>query len=158
MVQTRRYKSQLSSPEQRAAYDAVQYAIRKGRLIPQPCEVCGASPVNAHHDDYSRKLDVRWLCPTHHARHHHGVPEERAPYVVSKYDLTKTKWYRRKAALMPTIMHLREQGMTLRQISAVTSVPVMTLSRWLRQPALATKRSTTRVDAAPSTTEREPMR
>lgn len=24
----------------------------------------------AHHDDYSRPLDVRWLCQPHHLEHH----------------------------------------------------------------------------------------
>lgn len=45
-------------------------AIRDGILIKRPCEVCGAAQVDAHHDDYSRPLDVRWLCRSHHLRHH----------------------------------------------------------------------------------------
>jgi len=51
----------------------VRYAVKTGRLIPQPCEVCGVEPyrnerryVQAHHEDYSKPLDVRWLCPRHH--------------------------------------------------------------------------------------------
>jgi len=55
------------NPEKVAAQNAVHYALRKGKLIRLPCEVCGAQPVHAHHDDYSRKLDVRWLCVEHHA-------------------------------------------------------------------------------------------
>ena len=45
---------------------AVQFAIRKGRLVRQPCEVCGCTTVHGHHDDYSKPLEVRWLCPLHH--------------------------------------------------------------------------------------------
>ncbi|WP_143324344.1 hypothetical protein [Caulobacter sp. FWC2] len=45
-------------------------AIRSGHLVRQACEVCGASDVEAHHDDYSRPLSVRWLCTTHHREHH----------------------------------------------------------------------------------------
>lgn len=58
------------NPLKRAAHVATNNAIRDGRIIPQPCEVCGATKAQAHHDDYSKPLDVRWLCTTHHAEHH----------------------------------------------------------------------------------------
>lgn len=45
-------------------------AIDGGLLVRQPCEVCGITPANAHHDDYDRPLDVRWLCVRHHAALH----------------------------------------------------------------------------------------
>ncbi len=48
------------------ARDAVIHAIRDGRLLRQPCEVCGAENVEGHHDDYAKPLDVRWLCFEHH--------------------------------------------------------------------------------------------
>lgn len=52
----------------------VSKAVRGGRLVPQPCEVCGLSGkykngrnmIEAHHDDYSKPLEVRWLCRKHH--------------------------------------------------------------------------------------------
>lgn len=31
-----------------------------------PCEVCGARNTHRHHDDISRPLEVRFLCPLHH--------------------------------------------------------------------------------------------
>ena len=46
------------------------YEIKMGRLIRKPCEVCGELKVEAHHDDYSRPFDVRWLCGHHHREHH----------------------------------------------------------------------------------------
>jgi hypothetical protein len=58
------------NPEKREAQVAVGHAIRDGRLSKEPCEKCGDSKVQGHHDDYSKPLDVRWLCPTHHAEHH----------------------------------------------------------------------------------------
>lgn len=45
-------------------------AIRDGRLIPQPCEVCGKKKTQGHHEDYSKPLDVVWLCTRHHADRH----------------------------------------------------------------------------------------
>jgi hypothetical protein len=59
------------------AISAVALARYHGTLIPQPCEVCGATKVHAHHDDYSRPLDVRWLCPLRH-RHQHLGPRPRS--------------------------------------------------------------------------------
>ena len=50
-------------------------AVRRGHLTRQPCEVCGAADTEAHHDDYSRPLDVRWLCRPHHLAHHKEHPE-----------------------------------------------------------------------------------
>jgi len=55
------------------------YAIKEGWLVRGACEVCGRehSPadghegyVDAHHDDYSKPLDVRWLCREHHREVH----------------------------------------------------------------------------------------
>lgn len=57
-------------PIQRAARIQVGNALRSGKLVKQPCEVCGEIKVHGHHDDYSKPLDVRWLCTTHHAAWH----------------------------------------------------------------------------------------
>jgi uncharacterized OB-fold protein len=51
----------------------VYRAVEEGRLVkPTACERCGRSSANlqAHHEDYSRPLDVEWLCETCHKRHH----------------------------------------------------------------------------------------
>ena len=62
------------NPLKRAAHVAVGNALRDGRLVRQPCEVCGER-AQAHHDDYSKPLEVRWLCTTHHAEwHKHNTP------------------------------------------------------------------------------------
>lgn len=52
------------------ARQAVQRAVRRGTLVkPSRCEypTCAASDIQAHHEDYSRPLVVRWLCRRHHA-------------------------------------------------------------------------------------------
>lgn len=57
--------------EKRAAHAAVHSALKTGRLTRCPCEICGATnSVQAHHDDYSKPLDVMWLCVTHHRERH----------------------------------------------------------------------------------------
>ena len=45
-------------------------AVSRGKVIRKACEVCGFYPAEGHHDDYSRPLDVRWLCKEHHEAHH----------------------------------------------------------------------------------------
>lgn len=57
-------------PKVRIAQNTVNNAIRDGKLSKQPCEVCGSLEVHAHHCDYSKPLDVMWLCPIHHKAWH----------------------------------------------------------------------------------------
>jgi hypothetical protein len=52
-----------------AAHNAVSKAILRGKLQQQPCWVCGEK-AQAHHPDYSRPLDVVWLCDKHHKEAH----------------------------------------------------------------------------------------
>jgi hypothetical protein len=44
-----------------------------GELVPRPCRECGDRRVQAHHRDYSRPLDVDWLCFPHHRAEHGQV-------------------------------------------------------------------------------------
>ena len=46
-------------------------AIRKGKLIKEPCVDCGVEEkIHAHHEDYSKPLDVVWVCAAHHKKYH----------------------------------------------------------------------------------------
>ena len=49
-----------------SANNKVYYALKTGKLTKGICEVCGDPKVHAHHDDYDKPLDVRWLCSLHH--------------------------------------------------------------------------------------------
>ena len=58
-------------PERARAHGSVWRALKSGKITRGPCEVCGTEVrVQAHHDDYSRELDVRWLCFVHHREVH----------------------------------------------------------------------------------------
>lgn len=67
-----RYKlrQKRQHPERIAARVAVYQAIRSGKLIRQSCSVCGVFPADAHHENYSKPLDVIWLCDSCHKQHH----------------------------------------------------------------------------------------
>lgn len=62
-------------PDRWRAHNIRESAVRSGRVIPCPCWVCGAV-AEAHHPDYSRPLDVVWLCPAHHRQAHALVANE----------------------------------------------------------------------------------
>lgn len=53
-----------------AARTTLNRFIRLGYIVKQPCQVCQNVEVEAHHDDYLKPLEVRWLCRKHHAEHH----------------------------------------------------------------------------------------
>lgn len=57
-------------PGMNRAHLAVMRAVRKGVLVRLPCQVCGKTPTHGHHEDYSRPLDVIWLCHKHHKAIH----------------------------------------------------------------------------------------
>lgn len=59
--------------EKLVARRAVKYALRSGDLIRLACEMCGAEPAQAHHDDYAKPLEVRWLCRVHHGEVHRVI-------------------------------------------------------------------------------------
>lgn len=42
--------------------------VRAKRLVKMPC-YCGEIKVEAHHNDYSKPLEVIWFCRLHHREH-----------------------------------------------------------------------------------------
>ncbi len=67
-------KSALTPEEKKLRRDVraiTNSALRRGILVAASCDVCGTDlNIEAHHDDYSKPLDIRWLCKTHHTEHH----------------------------------------------------------------------------------------
>lgn len=49
--------------------------VRANKIIKLPCSVCGDVRSMAHHPDYSKPLDVMWLCHKHHSEVHR-IPSE----------------------------------------------------------------------------------
>jgi hypothetical protein len=64
-------KTRIDQPDKYKARQILGNALRDGRLARQPCEVCQTTvDVQAHHDDYNKPLEVRWLCFQHHREVH----------------------------------------------------------------------------------------
>jgi twinkle protein len=63
-------KPALDAPIRRRARRAVQSAVEHGELLkPETCERCGGKEdVEAHHEDYSKPLQVQWYCSKCHDR------------------------------------------------------------------------------------------
>lgn len=61
---------QSLNPKRKAASNAVNNAIRRGKMQKMPCFVCGKEYVEAHHADYNQPLSVTWLCVEHHKEIH----------------------------------------------------------------------------------------
>lgn len=76
--QIRTRKWQTANRIKRDAHIKVGNAIARGELTPQACERCGYGVgVHAHHEDYSKPLDVMWLCKTCHGKRHREINEQR---------------------------------------------------------------------------------
>lgn len=58
-------------PNKYRAHSIVRRAIKSRNLFRMPCEVCGSDKsIHAHHDDYLKPLNIRWLCAAHHKEWH----------------------------------------------------------------------------------------
>ena len=69
--------SQEERSKRKKARSILNHYLRDNHIDRKPCEVCGNSKTEAHHDDYDKPLEVRWLCFKCHRRYHkfHDNPE-----------------------------------------------------------------------------------
>ena len=66
----KRYR--VENPEKYRAHNILNNATRDGKIKkPYKCKACKKRRVlHGHHDDYSKPLDVDWLCAQCHKDHH----------------------------------------------------------------------------------------
>lgn len=71
-------KGRKLHPEKHCAHVLVSRAIKKGKLIRGACNSCGSTlNIQAHHEDYSKKYDVVWLCAKCHNKIHNPLRRTR---------------------------------------------------------------------------------
>lgn len=78
-----RYKKRQKEkyPERVKARKKLHNAIQDGRIKRESCAVCGEADAQGHHEDYSKPLDVVWLCEKHHREYHEGEYEAISDYL-----------------------------------------------------------------------------
>jgi hypothetical protein len=68
------------NPEKRKAHIAVANALRDGKLEKGPCQLTWSGScrgrIEAHHEDYSKPLEVLWFCSKHHGELRQKMREE----------------------------------------------------------------------------------
>lgn len=99
------------TPRARLAHQAVGFAIKSGELRKQPCEVCGVIGV-AHHDDYTKPLDVRWLCARHHRQLHASIKRATANEVLAAHAEVRAEKERRLVNVFITRQELAKRHKT----------------------------------------------
>lgn len=66
----REYRADPERRPKHLAREALNRALKSGNVMKGPCAICGNKKVHGHHEDYSKPLEVIWLCRKHHDEHH----------------------------------------------------------------------------------------
>jgi hypothetical protein len=70
---TRKYAER--NPQKMDARMKMRSAIKTGKLVREPCLFCDDPTAEGHHHDYSKPLEVTWLCKRHHELIHRVVSQ-----------------------------------------------------------------------------------
>ena len=64
--------------EKAHAHDCLNHAVRDGKILkPNKCEKCGRKvKISGHHEDYTKPLDVIWVCYSCHSIIHNAVGDK----------------------------------------------------------------------------------
>jgi hypothetical protein len=57
-------------PGHRGMQSKTHLAVIRGMITKEPCEACGSEKSEAHHEDYSNPLLIKWLCHKCHVSLH----------------------------------------------------------------------------------------
>ncbi len=84
MARVRRAERYASNKERYKAKEMIERLINKGIIRRQPCVQCGKENSQGHHPDYSKPLEVVWLCQLHHSEEHRKLNNLTEPKILRK--------------------------------------------------------------------------
>lgn len=131
--------------EKTLAQNKLNYAVRTGKIERQPCEVCSATDkVHAHHHDYGKPFDVRWLCfKCHKATHPVDDEDKRVKFIGAqraRLEGEKNPNASLKDADVSMIRTLLDLGISQEKIGAMYGVSQQTISRVSRGVSYRSKK------------------
>jgi hypothetical protein len=108
------------NPEKYNAHKLVQKALRDGILIKENCLVCNNDKTQAHHKEYSKPLEVIWLCSKCHMKEHvkerQHLPKGKK---ISAQIIPKERHINKELQLQ--IINLKNDGKTYREIGTLVN-------------------------------------
>jgi Bacterial regulatory proteins, luxR family len=128
---SRQYLWQLRHPEKKAAHEALHRALKSGIIQkPEVCMGCGGPDPEGHHPDYSKPLEVEWLCNAcHHKRHQKSIS---SPYIRVAYHGRFEAMDRNELSASEIQMaSMAREGLTNPQIASSLGVSVQTVKHTL---------------------------
>jgi hypothetical protein len=68
----------------RKCYRVYNHAIDHEIIKKNSCEICGQEEkVHGHHFDYTKPLEIAWLCPKHHGEVHTRINQSKETYPLN---------------------------------------------------------------------------
>lgn len=65
-------KYKKANPDKIYAQVQAQRALRLGQIKKESCVICKSESSLMHHNDYSKPLEVVWVCKSHHREIHYA--------------------------------------------------------------------------------------
>lgn len=120
-------KWRLRNPLKVVAHIKVNNAIRTGKLIKKPCCQCGEMKSQAHHSDYNKPLDIKWLYSKCHGFEHRRPENKDNDYSKCKGTLIDVAGNKRHKDSMyfkhkESIIELINAGNSYRQVSITLGI------------------------------------
>lgn len=125
------------NPEKVRAHTAINNAIRYGKIKRKPCEECGKEKSHAHHEDYSKVLDVKWLCSQCHKDAH--FPQKKKGKVIYDKKPPRLSWHKhgrkplKRHILIDKAVELKKT-MSYSCVAKELNISKGTVYKWLNNP------------------------